>query len=684
MDIPAHLGRMGVALTAAQLQGLSLSEAPTLLLAVPGSGKTTVLVARAAALLDAGVPAEEMLNLTFSRNSARDMEDRFRRLFAGCFPSAPRFSTLHSFCYRLLREFGRQEGRPVPGVVGAEGAPSSEVLIRKAVEAVTGSRPDPDLLTDFAGWVGFAKNRMLAPGSRPPGAPPVFPEVLARYEEEKRAAGLMDYDDMPLYAARILRSRPALCQDWRQRFSRINIDEAQDLSPAQYAVLRLLFPEGRGLFLVGDEDQSIYGFRGASPQELLRFAQGFPGAEVRKMEENFRSRPEILSCCGGFIRLCPERYAKTLRATREKGGRVEQVLPSSMEDAYGEAAALLRELPPGQTAGVLYRNNLTAGPLAGFLREKGIPFRLEPAPAGICRGPVALQNAFLRLCARPGDLEALRRLRFPGELDGGLFEEVFLRADGRQTVPQLLRDCAGRRDRGGFARKLAALLEDCRRRTPGQALEQFERRTLLGERLAARSEKGDPALCLRERQFRHLCARAGDYEELEELLRRAEAPEPFRPEEAVVSLSTIHGAKGLEFDWVLLLDAFEGILPGRTALEDLAAGSPQGYYEEMRLFYVAATRARERLVLFSAPKSWALRDSRFFSDFFRRRGMPQVSLPEVGIGTAVSHRVFGEGVVSAREGDALTVAFADGNMKNLSLSYCISKGLLKVLHGDFR
>ena len=152
----------------------------------------------------------------------------------------------------------------------------------------------------------------------------------------------------------------------------------------------------------------------------------------------------------------------------------------------------------------------------------------------------------------------------------------------------------------------------------------------------------------------------------------------------MVSLSTIHGAKGLEFDWVLLLDAFEGILPGRTALEDLAAGSPQGYYEEMRLFYVAATRARERLVLFSAPKSWALRDSRFFSDFFRRRGMPQVSLPEVGIGTAVSHRVFGEGVVSAREGDALTVAFADGNMKNLSLSYCISKGLLKVLHGDFR
>ncbi len=684
MDIPAHLAEKDVFLTAAQLQGLSLSEAPTLLLAVPGSGKTTVLVARAAALLNAGVPAEEMLNLTFSRGSARDMEDRFQRLFAGSFPSAPRFSTLHSFCYRLLREFGRREGRKVPGVTGSDGAPSAEALLRKAIEIVTGSRPDPELLADFSGWMGFAKNRMLNPGSRPPGVPPFFPTVFARYEEEKRAAGLMDYDDMPLYAARILRSRPAFCQSWRQRFSRINVDEAQDLSPAQYAVLRLLFPDGRGLFLVGDEDQSIYGFRGASPQELLGFAQSFPGAEIRKMEENFRSRPEILSCCSGFIRLCPERYAKTLRATREKGGRVEQVWPCSMADAFREIAALLRELPPGQTAGILYRNNQTAGPLALFLREAGIPFDLEPGPAGIRRGPIALQDAFLRLCARPGDLEAFRRLRFPGELDGGIFEDVFLRADGWQTVPQLLRDRAGQRDHGGFARMLAALLEDCRRRTPAQALIQFERRTRLGERLAARCAGGDAALRLREERFRYLCGLARDYEELEGLLRRAEAPEPFRPEEAAVFLSTIHGAKGLEYDWVLLLDAFEGILPGRGALEELAAGSPREYYEEMRLFYVAATRARNRLVLFSAPKGWALRDSRFFSDFFRRQAAPAAAMPEIAAGTAVFHRSFGNGVVASQNGDALLVTFSDGNMKNLSLSYCISKKILKIPHGAFR
>ncbi|MGI5855922.1 MAG: ATP-dependent helicase [Candidatus Merdivicinus sp.] len=685
MDIRKHLLKKGVSLTPSQTQGLSLSEKPALLLAVPGSGKTTVLVARTAALLETGLPPDRMLNLTFSRNSAEDMRKRFELLFNGLFAQPPHFSTIHSFCLRLLRDFGKREDRLVPAIAGTAGHPSTSSLIRQALRRATGSSPDEETLAEFSKWIGFAKNQLLPPSSRPSGAPESFPRVLALYEEAKRAAGLMDYDDMPLFAARILRSRPTFRSLWQERFDRINVDEAQDLSPSQHAVLRLLSPLGTGLFLVGDEDQSIYGFRGASPQELLRFAESFPGAQVWKMEENFRSRPEILACCSSLIRSCPERYDKELRPTRERGGRIEQVSPSSMEDAFCEIASIISEIPAGQTVGILYRNNLTAGPLALFLAGQGIPFRMEPSSASICRGPVRMQEAFLRLCSNPGDLDAFHRLRFQPELDSGLFQEVLQRADGRRTVPQLLRECAARSENGGSARKLADLLDACCKKAPAPVLEHFEKRTALGKRLLTRIQQGDAALRLRECQFRYFCRQATDYAGLRELLRRAESPLPFRPDAARLTLSTIHAAKGLEYDVILLLDAFDGILPDRTALEELAAGSPASYHEEIRLFYVAATRSRERLILFSPPKNGTgLRDSRFFSDFFRTRLPPRRPIPEIPPGTAVRHRVFGAGIVAHADGDSLTVSFSAGNMKTISLSYCISKGLLRIKRDIFR
>ena len=296
MDIAAHLRKRGITLTPSQLQGLSPDPRPTLLLAVPGSGKTTVLVARAAALSSAGIPAEKVLNLTFSRSSASDMSRRFSELFGELFPKPPRFSTVHSFCFTLLREFSRQTGRPLPTLTGSDGAPSSSALLRRAAGQLSDAFVDEETLEELESALGYAKNRLLPPEEIPLGASPAFPKIRARYEAEKRAEKLMDYDDMPLFTLQILKSRPAFLEAVRSRFSRINVDEAQDLSPAQHALLQLLSPKGQGLFLVGDEDQSIYGFRGASPEELLRFAESFPGAQVLKMEDSFRSRPEILSC----------------------------------------------------------------------------------------------------------------------------------------------------------------------------------------------------------------------------------------------------------------------------------------------------------------------------------------------------------------------------------------------------
>lgn len=675
MDIAAHLRKRGITLTPSQLQGLSPDPRPTLLLAVPGSGKTTVLVARAAALSSAGIPAEKVLNLTFSRSSASDMSRRFSELFGELFPKPPRFSTVHSFCFTLLREFSRQTGRPLPTLTGSDGAPSSSALLRRAAGQLSDAFVDEETLEELESALGYAKNRLLPPEEIPLGASPAFPKIRARYEAEKRAEKLMDYDDMPLFTLQILKSRPAFLEAVRSRFSRINVDEAQDLSPAQHALLQLLSPKGQGLFLVGDEDQSIYGFRGASPEELLRFAESFPGAQVLKMEDSFRSRPEILSCSSTFISLCPQRYDKRPIPRREKGGLVQQVFPRSMEDALAETAALLKECT-GRSVGVLFRNNLSIGPLALFLTERQIPFRAQPEPSTLCRGPIAQQAAFLRLCARPYDLDAFRLLRFPGELSGELFEDVILRADGCTPVPELLRAAASRHPDSGPARKLSGLLKSCKDGTPGRNLEIFEQRTLLGSRILTRLTKSDATLRLLEEQFRYFCRRSHTYDELECQLKQSGSPVPFRPEEASVTLSTIHGAKGLEYDVVLLMDAFDGILPGRTALEDLTLRCPEAYYEEMRLFYVAATRARERLILFSPPKNAAhLRDSRFFHDFFRHTGNPSPA-PSVPPGARITHKAFGSGTVEQQDGDTLEIRFSDGSLRKLSAAYCVRHHLI--------
>ncbi len=673
MNLISYLSCKSVNLTASQQQSLSLSDEPVLMLAVPGAGKTTALVARTAALLDAGIPSERILNLTFSRAAATSMQQRFRQLFSEIFPASPRFSTIHSLCLSILRDFARQSGRTVPNIVGTDGMPTALSLLRGAV----GTSMDDEALAELENWISFAKNRLLDPSVRPSGAPDLFPQVFERYEKAKKSAGLMDYDDMPLFAAQILQKRPSFLAQWQQRFIRINVDEAQDVSPAQYAVLRLLTPRGKGLFLVGDEDQSIYGFRGASPQQLLDFAESFPGAKIWKMEENFRSRPEILSCCNGFIRLCPQRYDKEILPTRQSGGCVEQVLPASMEDSLQEIAAIIRETLPGQTVGILYRNHLSAGPAALWLEKEHIPFQIDPAAFILGRGPVRMQQILLQLAANPGDLEAFRQLRFPRELEAALFQDVLLRANGKKNVPQLLRDTAERFANGGPARKLADTLETCKTFSPLKALEFLEHRTVLAAQLRKQAEAGDPAIQLREYQFRFLCSLAQNVSSLETLQQHMENPKPFYPKEAQVFLSTIHGAKGLEYDTVLLLDAFDGILPGRAALDALQNGDQEGWYEELRLFYVAATRAKERLVVFSAPKdAKGMHDSRFFRDFFRHRPR-HIPMPLFAPGTPVFHRVFGSGTVIEQSGDRLTIAFGNGLLKSVSLSYCISNHLLK-------
>lgn len=653
-----------------------------LLLAVPGSGKTTVLVARIAAQLFSGIPAEKILNLTFSRESARDMARRFGALFPERKP--PRFSTIHSLCYSILREYADANGRIVPALTGSDGAPSSSAILREVLRQRSSEFIEEEDLADALNGIGLIKNRMLSRSEMGdvPCALEGLPELYDQYQQLKSEKGLMDYDDILLYALTFLQKLPGLRELFRERYPYINVDESQDISKVQMEILRLLSPDGRNLFMVGDEDQSIYGFRGAYPEGILGFEKQFPGAVIARMEDNFRSRPEILSLCEGFIRLNRERYEKALRAGRESlPGAVAPFRPAYPEKAMERILQAISSLKEGESLGILYRNNLSAYPVADLLLLAEVPFTVTASPAALIRYHIKVACDLLLMAEQPFSRERFAEMNCL-DLTKSVREDILRRFDGSVPVPKLLEEYGDEK-----SRKLGKILREIKGLAPENALKLVEKELKTGKFLLAKAlSQEDPGAALRSSIFRQLCRRTSSTAELMARIQKLEnyLKEPPRPEKAAVHLTTIHSAKGLEFDHVLLLDCCEGILPGKTAL-DKADGKAinSAYYEEVRLFYVAATRARETLTLFyPAGSDKGLQPSRFLRAFLNPESppvRPAGRTVNLHPGDRVRHPKLGPGKIVSIEGDTVTVAFQAGLIsrnRSLSLSYCLQQNLL--------
>ncbi|MGI5895302.1 MAG: ATP-dependent helicase [Candidatus Merdivicinus sp.] len=679
MQVERILAQHGLQFSSDQQEALSADRRPTLLLAVPGSGKTTTLVSHTAYLLESGVLPDQICSLTFSRESARDMEQRFSDLFGELFPQSPRFSTIHSLCWRILNDFSIQFHRSPPQLMtGSENAPHSASFIRQCAEMILPIVPDEETISELAAKIGLCKNRLLSKEeiAEMDSLPEHFLSIFSLYEEQKKQQHLMDYDDLLLFTLEILEKRPAFCSQWQNRYLYWNIDEGQDLSPVQFSLLKTLCPDGNGLLLVGDEDQSIYGFRGADPGVLLQFPQYFPGARILKMEENHRSRPEILHLCENFIRQMPDRYDKRLIPTRMEGGKIEQILPKSMADTYAALDSLIQEMPSDQSVGILYRSNLTACSLSVYLREQQIPFRLEAEPITLLYSYPRTIAALLAVCGNLYDLDSFHLAGCRRDIGSLLYENIFLRADGSKSIPQLLRIAAERLPRKWNALELADALEQGSALSPQRALHLLETKSQPGRTAFARWKSGDPLLRMRYTQLRWLCETSPDYPTLFHRLSQAESPSAFLPEAARVTLSTIHSAKGLEFDSVILLDCFDGILPAQSALTAFQKGEPADFREEQRLFYVAATRAKDRLVLLEPPQNLpSLHLSRFAHSFLlSAKNLP--SIPPFQPGDRVQHRFFGTGVISKRSGDIAEILFEKFGEKSISMSHCIQNKII--------
>lgn len=676
----------GVRLNAEQRQAVSFAKGMALLAAAPGSGKTTVAVCRAARLLEEGTSPGRILTLTFGRRSREDLAARFAALFPEW--ETPRVSTLHAMSLRILREGAARAGRELFGVL-ADPAPTVRRLLRQQGIAA----PSEETLLAACSAL---ERETSDPGAAAESADFDLARLARDYAREKREKRLMDFADMQVYALRLLTQDEAQRSLWQGRLDYVQVDEAQDTSPVQQKLAALLAGGCGNLLCIGDADQSIYGFRGAAPDFLNEFERTFPGARVLTLPVNFRSRPEIVEAAGRVIRWNADRRDLRMRAARPAGGAVER---AALAD-WGEQAAYVcrraQDLAPGRTLGVLYRNNDSAAPLCDALLRAQIPFALSREGGGERLFGSAgrdLQD-LARLVLDPADAQAFDRVR--GLLLGAVPRACIQRA---RSVP---------------GDRFQALL--AQGTLPAKAAERLR---AAQARLASLRGKPAPevldALCRAYGLGDHRCdglrALAREEADLRRLLLRAEAlpslveAQGAQAAGARVFLSTIHAAKGLEYDEVVLVDAMEGVLPPRGSGAARVPETRAQLEEETRLMYVAATRARERFTVPTATRAFGAEraESRYVARLLDERtgraqaatrgnaaGAPfparplarrpaDADLGAEGIrpGARVVHRVFGEGeVLSVGPRSQMRVRFSDGE-RLLDAQVCLRAGVLR-------
>ena len=584
-----------MSLNKTQAKAVSHKDGPCLVLAGPGSGKTLTIVNRIKYLIEkCNVRPEEILVVTFTRFAAQEMKNRLCSLM-GKKNLPVTAGTFHGIFYGILRCTYRMSGQ---NILSEE---EKYQLLREVISRQEAEVSDEeDFILDIAAEIGKIKNNRLDVEEYVPEKCSIetFREIYSRYEEERKQRRKIDFDDMLVLCYNLLSSRPEVLEGWQRKFRYILIDEFQDINRIQYDVIRLLALPQNNLFVVGDDDQAIYGFRGADSELMFQFRKDYPQADQILLGMNYRSTEYIVRNSLKVIRHNERRFEKQLEAYR-KGGACLHV--QELADPAEEAEYILDEIEKCISDGVrpediavLFRIHTDAGPVAEALVERRIPFQMKEH----------LPNIYNHFIGK--DIQAYFRLAM-GERRRQDFLQVMNRPKryiGRDSL-------AGR----------AVSFEDirnhyCDKEWMMDRIDQFEWDVKMLAKMAPyaaiqyiRKRIGYDDF-LRDYAFLHNIPRTDLTEVIEEI---AEAARPYRTLEEWfqhveeythilqekqkkdnpegVRLMTIHAAKGLEFHTVFILDANEGRIPYKKARTDAQTE------EERRLFYVAMTRAREKLTV---------------------------------------------------------------------------------------
>ena len=594
-------------LTPAQLEAVTAPDGPVLVIAGAGSGKTRTIVHRLAWLAEQGVPASDMLLLTFTRKASREMLLRATDLL-GYSIGGVHGGTFHSFAFSVLRQYRPAWAEGPVTVMDSADSASAIQQCKERLKVGKGDRSFPKTQT-IIGLLSKARNKEISIGDvLQRDAQHLLPHADAlesigeAYRGYRRQHGLLDYDDLLFELEDLLKGDPeagreGLAERFRERYRYIMVDEYQDTNRVQARLVRLLAGEAGNVMAVGDDAQSIYAFRGADVRNILDFPKLFPGTRVIRLEENYRSTQPVLDVANAVLAPASEGFRKNLFTTKEntpKTPRVRLVRPMSDLTQANVVAARVEELLDRYQAkeiAVLFRAGYQSYHLEVALSKRGIKFRkyggLRYAEAVHVKDVVA----FVRLAINPLDMPSFERVAGLSKGVGTKTAEKIYHVAAQGDFDALRKACTKYPDLWSDMLLLDKLREH--NLTPAALIEMvIEHYT---PRLQAIFPDDWPR---RQQGLSELAHIASAYTDLEQFVAdlSLETPEDDADEfdeAGRVVLSTIHSSKGLEWDAVILLDLVEDRFPSRHALV-----RPEDFEEERRLMYVACTRAREDLELF--------------------------------------------------------------------------------------
>ena len=619
---------MSLRLNPAQLEAVEHQEGPLLILAGAGSGKTRVITQRMVRLLEKGVPARAIVALTFTNKAAGEMRERVAQLLGPkgrASSSALTISTFHSFGLQVLKE----ERRALGGTFTIFDQGDALGAIKECMRSINvGRNLDASAILSR---ISNAKNAFMHADDMPEVdeydemAKLIFP----KYQSALRQFRAYDFDDLVCEVARLWESQPAILQRWRERYRYLMVDEYQDTNRAQLQLLRQLSEPYRNICVAGDDDQSIYAWRGADVRNILEFEDHFKGAKVIKLEQNYRSVSPVLAVANAAIaKRTDAKYPKALFTSKTGGDPVEAVVASTPE---AEASFVAREARKHTKAGikpeeiaVLYRSNSQSMLIEAALRENGVPYRLIGGTQFFERKEVKDLLAYAKVVINSYDEISLRRvINYPArgigetgleKLTTGAFAngwtlwQAVERADGIDHLPSPTR--SGCRVLERVIQNAKAVLS---RGEPASAMLRA-----IADEIGLRLDidVSSPNKDAASRRWGNIEALFNTFERRERRLSNQEAAQgkdslgsflqalmlDFGGDDddakSAVVLSTLHGAKGLEFDVVFFIGLEEGLLPhARTLDTKLTDSVPADIEEERRLFYVGVTRAKSKLYL---------------------------------------------------------------------------------------
>ena len=701
-----------IKLNEVQKQAVINSEGALLLLATPGSGKTTTMIMKIGYLIEVkGVKAEEIKAVTFSRVAAIEMKNRFKRFFPNL--DSVDFSTIHSLAFKIVVEYFKKCKVTFRMIEGEQIRDKRDIL-RDIFKNITKENITEDQMEEISTYISYIKNKLIPRDkwSEVDCSIKFAADIMESYENYKDDGDvlLLDYDDMLVYAKKALENDEDILKYYQNLYDYVLTDESQDTSLVQHYIIEKIVKKHGNLCVVADDDQAIYSWRGAEPAYLMEFKKVYPEASILYMEQNYRSSKDIVTVANSFIKWNKNRYEKNMFTENDF---YKPIVIKKLSD-YKRQAKYLIDAISNSEAGVaiLYRNNSSSIILVNELEIAGISFYIKDDDKKFFKHWVVEDVLnFMRLAYLNRSVTVFERIytKINGYISTRQMEQLKSINNNESVFINLLNNIQLESYQYKYIQECQDIFLKMKEMKPSIIIYTIRHR--LGY----------------EKALERICSRLGFKKEyllgilntLEEIAEGINTMEEFvgrlnylesviktakNNRTAKVTLSTFHSAKGLEFENVYMIDLLEGIIPATTDIEQYKKGKEKAIEEARRLFYVGMTRAKNKLELISYEK----RDNEkvFESQFVtavRKIVNPQEiansrlknmslakkkndimvnpngikNIADLKVGNNIKHAKFGVGKIIAITNSDIEIDFY-GNTKKLLLEVCINKGFLEL------